>query len=180
MVRTFVFFRRGAGHKLDRSTRHHRAGSSRVRGHFRLASALTATRSSDHAPEGPSQALRCWIWRVRAGTDHQNTRIIDYAGQLVRNDASEAREERYLAEGCIWVFESTASGVGRRRRRQRCAVHQPLRRNCCWFEVVGWTSGSRSRAIRAGESSRLRDCRKAHHTLPLPPRLQEQTLGSRA
>src|SRR4051812_1452097 len=35
---------------------------------------------------------------------NKNTRIIDYAGELVRNDKSEAREERYLAEGSIWVF----------------------------------------------------------------------------
>jgi uncharacterized protein len=31
----------------------------------------------------------------------KNTRIIDYAGELIRNDESEAREERYLAKGCI-------------------------------------------------------------------------------
>ena len=35
---------------------------------------------------------------------NKNTRIVDYAGELVRNTESEAREERYLAEGCIWVF----------------------------------------------------------------------------
>ena len=39
-----------------------------------------------------------------AGPINKNTRIIDYAGELVRNDESAAREERYLAEGCIWVF----------------------------------------------------------------------------
>ena len=32
----------------------------------------------------------------------KNTRVIDYAGELIRNDGDcEAREERYLAEGCI-------------------------------------------------------------------------------
>jgi SET domain-containing protein len=30
-------------------------------------------------------------------------RIIDYAGELIRNDAEcKAREERYLEKGCIW------------------------------------------------------------------------------
>ncbi len=34
----------------------------------------------------------------------KNARIIDYAGELIRNDeACEAREERDLAEGHIWV-----------------------------------------------------------------------------
>ena len=35
---------------------------------------------------------------------NKNRRIIDYAGELVRNRESEAREERYLEDGCIWVF----------------------------------------------------------------------------
>ena len=35
----------------------------------------------------------------------KNTRIIDYAGELVRNDeACEAREERYREKGELWVF----------------------------------------------------------------------------
>src|SRR5205823_14489194 len=35
----------------------------------------------------------------------KNTRIIDYAGELVRNGkACEARETRYLEDGCIWIF----------------------------------------------------------------------------
>jgi [histone H3]-lysine4 N-trimethyltransferase SETD1 len=34
----------------------------------------------------------------------KNTRIIDYAGELIRNSRSGAREARYLKQGCIWVF----------------------------------------------------------------------------
>ena len=34
----------------------------------------------------------------------KNTRIIDYAGELIRNSRSAARESRYLRQGCIWVF----------------------------------------------------------------------------
>ena len=68
---------------------------------------------------------------------NKNRRIIDYAGELVRNDQSEAREERYLAKGCIWVFRvnrrprrivlSGTPGLSRRGRRERshaCARNQ--------------------------------------------------------
>ena len=44
-------------------------------------------------------------WGVFAASDiSKNTRIIDYAGELVHNSVSEAREDRYLREGCVWVF----------------------------------------------------------------------------
>jgi len=39
---------------------------------------------------------------------NKNRRIIDYAGELVSNRESEAREERYLEKGCIWVFRINA------------------------------------------------------------------------
>ena len=83
----------------------------------------------------------------------KNTRIIDYAGELVRNDASEAREERYLADGCIWVFRvnrtwsrDAASGGNIAR-----FINHACRPNC-WFEIVDRTIWIRaSRSIRAGE-----------------------------
>ena len=83
----------------------------------------------------------------------KNTRIIDYAGELVRNDASEGREERYLATGCIWVFR-----VNRTWSRDAAAggniarfINHACRPNC-WFEIVGTTIWIRaSKAIRAGE-----------------------------
>ena len=35
----------------------------------------------------------------------KNKRIVDYAGELVKNGkACDAREQRYLDEGCVWVF----------------------------------------------------------------------------
>ena len=37
-------------------------------------------------------------------TINKNKRIIDYAGELIDNETSEAREDRYLEKGCIWVF----------------------------------------------------------------------------
>src|SRR5947208_3336373 len=35
---------------------------------------------------------------------NKNRRIIDYAGELIRNSDSAEREARYLEQGCIWVF----------------------------------------------------------------------------
>ena len=41
-----------------------------------------------------------------AETIPKHTRIIDYAGELIRNDEEcEAREARYLADGCTWIFK---------------------------------------------------------------------------
>ena len=83
----------------------------------------------------------------------KNTRIVDYDGELVRNDESEAREERYLAEGCIWVFRisrtwSRDAGVGGNIAR---FINHACRPNC-WFEIVDRTIWIRaSRRIRAGE-----------------------------
>ena len=84
---------------------------------------------------------------------NKNTRIIDYAGELIRNDASEAREERYLAEGCIWVFRinrtwSCDAAVGGNIAR---FINHACRPNC-WFEIAGRTIWIRaSRRIRTGE-----------------------------
>jgi SET domain-containing protein len=84
---------------------------------------------------------------------NKNTRIIEYAGELVRNDKSEAREERYLAEGCIWVFRinrawSRDAAVGGNLAR---FINHACRPNC-WYEIVDKTIWIRaSRLIRAGE-----------------------------
>ena len=83
----------------------------------------------------------------------KNTRIIDYAGELVRNSESEAREERYLAEGCIWVFRvnrnwSRDAAVGGNIAR---FINHACKPNC-WIEIVDRTIWIRaSRTIRAGE-----------------------------
>ena len=84
---------------------------------------------------------------------NKNRRIIDYAGELVRNDESEAREGRYLAEGCIWVFRisrtwSRDAAVGGNVAR---FINHSCRPNC-WFEIVDRTIWIRaSRRIEAGE-----------------------------
>ena len=84
---------------------------------------------------------------------NKNARIIDYAGELIRNSESEEREERYLAEGCIWVFrvnrnwsrDANVDGNIARFINHSCAPN-------CWFEVVDKTVWIRaSRLIRRGE-----------------------------
>jgi SET domain-containing protein len=83
----------------------------------------------------------------------KNRRIIDYAGELVPNNESEAREERYLAEGCIWVFR-----VNRRWSRDAAVggnlarfINHSCRPNC-WIDIVDKTIWIRaSRTIREGE-----------------------------
>ena len=83
----------------------------------------------------------------------KNTRIIDYAGELIRNNRSEARETRYLADGCIWVFRvnrswSRDAGVGGNIAR---FINHACKPNC-WFEVVDTTIWIRAaRTIRKGE-----------------------------
>jgi len=83
----------------------------------------------------------------------KNARIIDYAGELVRNDESEEREERYLADGCIWVFrvnrnwsrDANVGGNSARFINHSCTPN-------CWFEVVDKTIWIRARRdIRKGE-----------------------------
>jgi SET domain-containing protein len=83
----------------------------------------------------------------------KNTRIIDYAGELIRNSRSGAREARYLAKGAIWVFR-----VNRAWSRDAAVdgnIARFINHACqpnCWFEVVDTTIWIRaSRSIRAGE-----------------------------
>lgn len=84
----------------------------------------------------------------------KNTRIIDYAGELVRNGpALNALEIEYLKQGCIWVFrvnrvwsrDANVNGNIARFINHACAPN-------CWFEVAGTTIWIRaSRNIRRGE-----------------------------
>ena len=83
----------------------------------------------------------------------KNTRIIDYAGELIRNSRSGVREARYLAKGAIWVFrvnrtwsrDAAVNGNIARFINHACKPN-------CWFEVVDETIWIRaSRSIRAGE-----------------------------
>jgi SET domain-containing protein len=85
----------------------------------------------------------------------KNTRIVDYAGELVRNRDCEAREERYLAGGCIWIFR--VNRVWSRDAAVGGNVARFINHSCtpnCWFEVVARTKTiwiRASRLIRPGE-----------------------------
>ena len=83
----------------------------------------------------------------------KNSRIIDYAGELIPNRRSGAREARYLREGCIWVFR-----VNRAWSRDAAVggnIARFINHSCtpnCWWQVVGTTIWIRaSRRIEAGE-----------------------------
>jgi SET domain-containing protein len=84
----------------------------------------------------------------------KNTRIVDYAGRLVRNGPElEAREAEYMKRGCIWVFR-----VNRAWSRDAAIdgnIARFINHSCrpnCYFQVVGMTIWIRaSRNIRRGE-----------------------------
>ena len=103
---------------------------------------------------------------------NKNTRIIDYAGELVRNDESEAREERYLADGCIWVFRvnrtwSRDAAVGGNIARFISHSCEPN----CWIEVAGKTIWIRaSRFIRAREEPTYDYATDGEQSIPCPCR----------
>ena len=84
---------------------------------------------------------------------NKNRRIIDYAGELVRNSECAEREVRYLEQGCIWVFR-----VNRSWSRDAAVggnVARFINHSCtpnCWWEVVDTTIWIRaSRRIESGE-----------------------------
>jgi SET domain-containing protein len=86
-------------------------------------------------------------------TINKNKRIIDYAGELITNEQSEAREDRYLSKGCIWVFRvnrhwSRDAAVGGNVAR---FINHSCRPNC-WIDVVDKTIWVRaSKKIRKGD-----------------------------
>ena len=84
---------------------------------------------------------------------NKNRRIIDYAGELVNNEQSEKREDRYLSKGCIWVFR-----VNSRWSRDAAVggnIARFINHSCtpnCWVHVVDRTIWVRAaRNIRKGE-----------------------------
>jgi SET domain-containing protein len=99
---------------------------------------------------------------------NKNRRIIDYAGELIPNAVSAEREERYLAEGCIWTFRinrrwSRDANVGGNIAR---FINHSCRPNC-WFEVDGRTLWIRaSRWIGAGEELTYDYCTIGARTIP--------------
>jgi SET domain-containing protein len=83
----------------------------------------------------------------------KNTRIIDYAGELIRNVDSEEREDAYSARGEVWVFR--VNRVWSRDANVGGNIARFINHSCtpnCWFEVVDKTIWIRAgRNIRRGE-----------------------------
>jgi uncharacterized protein len=83
----------------------------------------------------------------------KNRRIVDYAGELIRNRDSLARESRYLDEGCVWVFRvnrawSRDAAVGGNIARY---INHACRPNC-YYQISGHTIWIRAaRTIEPGE-----------------------------
>jgi uncharacterized protein len=84
----------------------------------------------------------------------KNTRIVDYDGELIRNGpACDARETKYLAAGCVWVFRvnrawSRDAAVGGNIAR---FINHACRPNC-YVQVVDkviWIRAARN--LRRGE-----------------------------
>ena len=108
-------------------------------------------------------------WGVYATQDiPKNKRIIDYAGELIRNKDSTPREVRYLKQGCIWVYRvnrvwSRDAAVGGNIARfinHSCAPN-------CWTEIVDKTIWIRaSRRIEPGEELTYDYCTIGDHVIP--------------
>jgi SET domain-containing protein len=84
----------------------------------------------------------------------KNTRIIDYAGELVRNGPDlDALEDEYLEQGCIWVFR--VNRVWSRDANANGNIARFINHSCtpnCYFQVVDRTIWIRAaRNIRRGE-----------------------------
>ena len=84
----------------------------------------------------------------------KDARIIDYAGELIRNDdACDAREEAYRAQGELWVFR--VNRVWSRDANVGGNIARFINHSCdpnCYFEVVDKTIWIRAgRDIRRGE-----------------------------
>ena len=102
---------------------------------------------------------------------NKNKRIIDYAGELIRNGkACHRREARYLKKGCLWVFRvnrawSRDAGVGGN-------VARFINHSCtpnCWIEIVPRTKTiwiRASRRILPGEELTYDYSTVGDHTIP--------------
>ena len=99
---------------------------------------------------------------------HKNKRIIDYAGELIRNKDSAAREVRYLKEGCIWVYR--VNRVWSRDAAVGGNIARFINHSCtpnCWTEIVDKTIWIRaSRRIDPGEELTYDYCTVGDHIIP--------------
>ena len=115
-------------------------------------------------------------------TINKNKRIIDYAGELISNKESEAREDRYLAKGCIWVFR-----VNRNWSRDAAKGGNVARfiNHSCTAELLDRSRrqdqddlGARREADSQGPGADLRLQHRGRQgdSLPVPAGMQDQAM----
>ena len=98
----------------------------------------------------------------------KNRRVVTYDGELIRNRDSESREDRYLAEGCIWIFRinrawSRDGAVGGNIAR---FMNHACRSNC-YYQVLDKTIWIRaSRHIAKGEELTYDYCTTGAKSMP--------------
>ena len=83
----------------------------------------------------------------------KNTRIIDYAGELIDHKESLKRETKYLKQGCIWCFTVNSRWVRDANVGGNLArfINHACKPNC-YSQIVGRTIWIRAaRNIRRGE-----------------------------
>jgi SET domain-containing protein len=83
----------------------------------------------------------------------KNTRIVDYAGELIDHKESYKRETEYLAQGCIWCFTVNRRWV--RDANVNGNIARFINHSCkpnCYSQVVDKTIWIRAgRNIQPGE-----------------------------
>src|SRR6266576_3010829 len=83
----------------------------------------------------------------------KNTRIIDYAGELIDHKQSLKRETKYLKQGCIWCFTVNRRWVRDANSGGNLAryINHACKPNC-YTEIIDHTIWIRAaRNIKAGE-----------------------------
>jgi len=65
----------------------------------------------------------------------KNTRIIDYAGELIDHGKSLKRETKYLKQGCIWCFTVNSRWVRDANEQLSLGRTFPFKENRARFEV---------------------------------------------
>ena len=102
-----------------------------------------------------------------ADTINKNTRIIDYAGELVRTRDCREREVAYLEQGCLWVYR--VDRVWSRDAAVGGNIARFINHSCtpnCWTEIARKTIWIRaSRRILPGEELTYDYCTVGAHTI---------------
>jgi SET domain-containing protein len=99
---------------------------------------------------------------------NKNTRIVDYAGELLLSSMTAPRDRRYRAENCIWTFR--VDRVWSRDAFVGGNIARFINHSCtpnCWIEISGHTIWIRaSRRIQKGEELTYNYATDGEQTIP--------------